>query len=67
MTGVQTCALPILMLNDGGSVMTTLDMRGWVKSAYTSKAWEAKVDRMADEQVIALYYSLVKRGKIRGA
>ena len=47
--------------------MTTSNMRGWVKSAYNSDNWKKKVDRMSDEQIIAVYYSLVKQGRIKGA
>lgn len=46
--------------------MTTSNMRGWVKSAYTSDSWKKKVDRMSDEQIIAIYYSLIKQGRIKG-
>lgn len=46
--------------------MTNADMRGWVKSAYPSNTWKKKVDKMSDEQIVAVYYSLVQRGKIKG-
>ena len=42
-------------------------MRDWVKSAYPGLNWKAKVDKMSDSQIIALYYSLIKQGKIKGA
>ena len=45
--------------------MTNADMLGWVKSAYPSDTWK-KVDKMSDEQIVAVYYSLVQRGKIKG-
>lgn len=44
--------------------MSVTDMRSWVKSAYTGESWKAKVDKMSDSQVIALYYKLVAQGKI---
>ena len=47
------------------SALTTVDMRDWVKSAYPGPNWKKKVDKMSDDQIIALYYSLVKRGKIK--
>ena len=47
--------------------MTTANMRDWVKSSYPSDTWRKKVDKMSDEQIIAVYYSLVKQGKIKGA
>ena len=42
-------------------------MRDWVKSAYPGPNWKVKVDKMSDSQIIALYYSLIKQGKIKGA
>lgn len=42
-------------------------MRDWVKSAYPGPGWKEKVDKMSDSQIIALYYSLIKQGKIKGA
>ena len=47
--------------------MTTNNMRDWVKSAYPSPNWRAKVDKMPDSQILALYRSLIKQGKIKGA
>lgn len=47
--------------------MTTNNMRDWVKSAYPGLNWKVKVDKMSDSQIIALYYSLIKQGKIKGA
>ena len=47
--------------------MQTYQMRDWVKSAYSGPNWKAKVDKMEDNQIIALYRSLIKQGKIKGA
>ena len=41
-------------------------MRDWVKSAYPGPNWKAKVDKMPDAQILALYKSLIKQGKIKG-
>ena len=46
--------------------MEAYQMRDWVKSAYPGAGWKAKVDKMTDEQIVAVYYSLVKQGKIKG-
>lgn len=45
--------------------MTTANMRDWVKSAYPTPNWKSKTDKMPDNQIIALYHSLVKQGKIK--
>jgi len=47
------------------SALTTVNMRDWVRSAYPGPNWKKKVDKMSDDQIIALYYSLVKQGKIK--
>lgn len=47
--------------------MQAYQMRDWVKSAYPGPNWMAKVDKMTDKQIVALYYSLIKQGKIKGA
>ena len=47
------------------SALTTVNMRDWVRSAYPGLNWKKKVDKMSDDQIIALYYSLVKQGKIK--
>lgn len=41
-------------------------VRDWVKSAYPGPNWAEKVNNMTDVQIIALYFSLVKQGKIKG-
>ena len=40
-------------------------MREKVKEAYPGKNWKAKVDKMLDEQIIAVYYTLINFGKIK--
>ena len=45
--------------------MESYQMRDRVKKAYPGDNWKRKVDRMPDDQIIALYYSLVKQGKIK--
>lgn len=47
--------------------MTSNAMRDWVKSAYYGRGWKARVDRMTDMQIVAVYNSLIKQGKIKGA
>lgn len=45
--------------------MNIVNMRNWVRSAYSSKSWQQKVGNMPDKQVIALYYDLVRRQRIK--
>lgn len=44
--------------------MQTNQMRELIKSAYPGPNWKAKVNKMKDGQIIALYHSLVRLGKI---
>ena len=44
--------------------MTTNQMREMVKSAYPGPNWKSKVNKMKDDQIIALYHSLIRLGKI---
>lgn len=44
--------------------MTIDQMRDEVIDAYPSSKWKARVDRMSDNQVIALYHSLLREGKL---
>lgn len=39
--------------------------RSAVLNAYDGKAWKEKVLHMPDHQIVALYFSLVKRGRIQ--
>lgn len=44
----------------------TVEMRKQIKKAYNnSPKWVAKVNKMPDEQILALYYSLLKQGKVK--
>lgn len=46
--------------------MTTNDMRGHIIAAYGSgKVWKQKVLKMSDGQVLAIYRSLQKQGKVK--
>lgn len=45
--------------------MQTWQMQEWIKMAYPGPGWKAKVDKMTDDQIIALYFSLIKQGKIK--
>ncbi len=45
--------------------MTIEQMKMRIFEVYPGPAWKAKVQEMANDQIIALYYSLVKRGKIK--
>jgi hypothetical protein len=44
--------------------MTTIQMRERVKTAYPGPHWKRKVNKMTDEQIIAIYYNLIRLGKI---
>ena len=46
--------------------MQIYQIKDWVKSAYPGLGWVARVENMSDAQIIALYYSLIKQGKIKG-
>lgn len=39
-------------------------MRASLKTVYKSKRWAAKVDKMSDEQVIAIYRNLQSQSKV---
>lgn len=45
--------------------MNVANMREWVANAYSGEQWKKKVKQMSDSQIIALYHSLVARGKIK--
>ena len=45
--------------------MTINNMREWVLSAYPGEKWAQKVKNMSDGQILAVYQSLVKQGKIK--
>ncbi len=39
--------------------------RSLVRDAYSGKSWKTKVDKMSDDQVIAIYFRLKGQGKIK--
>lgn len=39
-------------------------MRDEISNVYDTKSWRNKVDEMYDDQVIAIYYSFLRTGKI---
>jgi hypothetical protein len=45
--------------------MLVSEMRRKVKSVYGNSTWDARVDRMADNQVIAIFYSMEEKGKFK--
>jgi hypothetical protein len=45
--------------------MTTNDIRAHVLAAYPSDAWKRKVQKMKDDQVQALFFSLQRRKKVK--
>lgn len=45
--------------------MTNDQMRDKVMEAYPGDNWKQKVRRMPDDQIIAIYYRLLKSGKIK--
>lgn len=42
----------------------TMQKRELVKRVYPNPTWARKVDRMSDEQIIAVFLRLVAQGKI---
>ena len=40
-------------------------MRKKIKSVYNNSTWSARVDRMADNQVIAIFYSMQEKGQFK--
>lgn len=47
--------------------MTIDQMRGEISLAYSGPAWAARVNRMSDNQVIAVYHRLSTTGKLEEA
>jgi hypothetical protein len=39
------------------------NMRELVADVYKGESWQKKVDKMSDEQIIAIYYKFLKQGK----
>ena len=48
----------------GGEKVSVEEMRKQVMNAYHGKEWEAKVKKMSDAQIIAIYWNLQKRGVV---
>lgn len=46
--------------------MDVRQMRVRVQETYSGQRWLDKVRKMQDDQIVALYFSLVKQGKIKG-
>ncbi|AWN05916.1 hypothetical protein SEA_CRICKO_52 [Streptomyces phage CricKo] len=44
--------------------MSGISKREMIKKAYPTKAWAAKVDKMPDSQVVAIFFSLRRKGKV---
>lgn len=42
----------------------TLTMRASLKTVYNSRKWARKVEKMSDEQVIAIYHRLKQQDKL---
>ncbi len=47
--------------------MTIDQMRGEISLAYSGPAWAARVNRMSDNQVLAVYHRLNTTGKLEEA
>ena len=44
--------------------MTVDQMRKEIRKAYSGERWQLKIDKMLDDQIIAIYYKFKKEGKI---
>lgn len=44
--------------------MTVSEMRELVSSVYAGQKWKDRVKYMSDDQVIAIYWQFVKKGKL---
>jgi hypothetical protein len=45
--------------------MSGISKRELIKQAYPTKSWAVKVNGMSESQVIAVYFRLIRQGKIR--
>lgn len=45
--------------------MTNDQMREKVAEAYNGEKWKQKVQRMPDDQIVAIYYRFLKSGRIK--
>lgn len=44
--------------------MTIEQMRAYILKAYEGDKWKHRVSKMADSQIIAVYYSILNRNKM---
>ena len=44
--------------------MSVVQMREVLRGLYTSVSWRQKVSKMSDKQVIGIYYSMLREGKL---
>ena len=44
--------------------MTVSDMRELISSVYAGQKWKDRVRNMSEDQVIAIYWQFVKKGKL---
>lgn len=44
--------------------MSVANMRDIIRKVYNTDTWRYKVDHMKDGQVIAVYYSFLRRGLV---
>lgn len=51
--------LPVIF--GGWTVMTPMEKRNYVSSAYPGPNWKAKVAKMSDAQVTAVYLRLISK------
>lgn len=45
--------------------MLVSEMRRKIKSVYGNSTWDRRVDNMADNQVIAIFYSMKEKGTFK--
>ena len=46
--------------------MNIRNMRDFVAAGYRGDKWKNKVDRMSDQQITAIYYSMQRRNDLKG-
>ena len=46
--------------------MSIEKMRGIISRVYVSQFWKAKVNKMSDKQVYAVYMRFLEEGKLKG-
>lgn len=45
--------------------MSVNEMRKRIRKVYQSATWQERVDQMPEEQVIAIFYSFLRRGLVK--